>query len=326
MNRRKFITLLGSVVAGSPLPTAGQQVANIPRVGFLRQAGPNAKQFDAFRDGLRTAGYIEGQTIAIEARYADGAYERLAGLAEELVRAKVDVIVVDGPAAAKACKAATAAIPVVFTLAVDPVTDGLVASFAHPGGNLTGLTMASGYGLAGKQIELLKNLAGSLSRVAVLSNPDNPPNAPYLRETERAATALGLETRVFEVRAASDLAGVFTAAEEWRANGIITLADGLLFSRREQVVTWALKRRLPGVYPEAEFVEAGGLASYGPSLPDLFRRSATYVDKILKGAKPADLPIEQPTKFDLVINAKTAAVLGLAIPRDLAVSADEVIE
>ena len=159
MNRRKFIMLLGSVVAVSPLPAAGQQAASIPRVGFLRQAGPNAKQFDAFRDGLRTAGYIEGQNISIEPRYADGAYERLAGLAEELVRAKVDVIVVDGPAAAKACKAATAAIPVVFTLAVDPVTDGLVASFAHPGGNLTGLTMASGYGLAGKQVDLLKNLA-----------------------------------------------------------------------------------------------------------------------------------------------------------------------
>jgi putative ABC transport system substrate-binding protein len=318
--------LLGSVFAGWPLSASGQQVANIPRVGFLRQAGPHARQFDAFLDGLRTAGYFEGQNILIEPRYADGAYERLAGLAEELVRAKVDIIVVDGPAAAKACKESTAAIPIVFTLAVDPVTDGLVASFAHPGGNLTGLTMASGYGLAGKQVALLKDLAGSLSRVAVLSNPGNPPNVPYLRETEKAAAALGIQARVFEVAAPSDLVGVFTAAEDWRANGLITLADGLLFSRREQVVTWALERKLPGVYPEAEFVEAGGLASYGPSLPDLFRRSASYVDKILKGAKPADLPIEQPTKFDLVINAKTAAVLGIAIPRDLVVSADEVIE
>jgi putative tryptophan/tyrosine transport system substrate-binding protein len=326
MRRRDFIGLFGGAAAAWPLAGRGQQLSNIPRVGFLRQAGPHPKQFDAFREGLRSAGYIEGQDMLIEPRYADGSYERLPGLAEELIRAKVDIIVVDGPAAAKACKEATAAIPIVFTLAVDPVTDGLVASFAHPGGNLTGLTMASGYGLAGKQVELLKDLAGSLSRVAVFSNPGNPPNLPYLHETEQAAVALGLETKVFEVAIPSDLRGVFTAAEDWRANGIITLADGLLFSRREEVVTWALKRKLPGVYPEAEFVEAGGLASYGPSLPDLFRRSANYVDKILKGAKPGDLPIEQPTKFDLVINSKTAAVLELVIPRDLAVSADEMIE
>jgi putative ABC transport system substrate-binding protein len=295
-------------------------------VGFLRQAGPDAKQFEAFRGGLRAAGYIEGQNVLIEPRYAEGAYERLSGLAAELVRSNVDIIVVDGPAAAKACKDATATIPVVFTLAVDPVADGFAASFAHPGGNLTGLTMAAGYGLPGKQIELLRDMVGSLSQVAVLGNPDNPPHVAYLREAARAASALGIGLRAFEVRESRDLPSAFTAVADWRANGLVTLADGLLFSQRQRVVEWALTSKLPGVYPEAEFVEAGGLASYGPSLPDLFREAAGYVDKILKGAKPADLPIEQPTKFELVINLKTAQAIGLPISREFQLRADELIE
>ena len=250
----------------------------------------------------------------------------LSSLAIELVRSNVDVIVVDGSAAAKACKDATATIPIVFTLAVDPVADGLTASFARPGGNLTGLTMAAGYGLAGKRVELLKDMVGGLSRVAVLSNPGNPPHVPYLRETKRAATALGLAIRAFEVRSPNDLPGAFAAMADWRADGLVTLTDGMLFSQRDLVVELALKSKRPGVYPEAEFVAAGGLASYGPSLPDLFRRAAGYVDKILKGAKPADLPIEQPSKFELVVNLKTAQALGLAISREFQLRADEVIE
>jgi len=250
----------------------------------------------------------------------------LSSLAIELVRSNVDVIVVDGSAAAKACKDATATIPIVFTLAVDPVADGLTASFARPGGNLTGLTMAAGYGLAGKRVELLKDMVGGLSRVAVLSNPGNPPHIPYLRETKRAATALGLAIRAFEVRSPNDLPGAFAAMADWRADGLVTLTDGMLFSQRDLVVELALKSKRPGVYPEAEFVAAGGLASYGPSLPDLFRRAAGYVDKILKGAKPADLPIEQPSKFELVVNLKTAQALGLAISREFQLRADEVIE
>jgi putative ABC transport system substrate-binding protein len=238
----------------------------------------------------------------------------------------VDVIVVDGTAAAKACKDATATVPIVFTLSVDPVADGLAASFAHPGGNLTGLTMAAGYGLAGKRVELLKDMVAALSRVAVLSNPDNPPHVPYLRETERTATALGLEVRAFEVRSPSDLTGVFAAIADWRADGLVTLTDGMLFSQRARVVELALKSKLPAVYPEAEFATAGGLASYGPSLPELFRRAANYVDKILKGAKPADLPIEQPAKFELVVNLETAKSLGLAIGRDFQLRADQLIE
>ena len=250
----------------------------------------------------------------------------LSSLAIELVRSNVDVIVVDGSAAAKACKDATATIPIVFTLAVDPVADGLTASFARPGGNLTGLTMAAGYGLAGKRVELLKDMVGGLSRVAVLSNPGNPPHIPYLRETKRAATALGLAIRAFEVRSPNDLPDAFAAMADWRADGLVTLTDGMLFSQRDLVVELALKSKRPGVYPEAEFVAAGGLASYGPSLPDLFRRAAGYVDKILKGAKPADLPIEQPSKFELVVNLKTAQALGLAISREFQLRADEVIE
>jgi putative ABC transport system substrate-binding protein len=186
--------------------------------------------------------------------------------------------------------------------------------------------MAVGYGLAGKQVELLKDLVVGLSRVAVLNNPANSPNIPYLLETERTATALGLDLRAFEVRDPHDLPGVFTALGDWRADGLITLPDGFLFSQRERVVELALKSKLPGVYPEAEFVAAGGLASYGPSLPDLFRRVASYVDKILKGAKPADLPIEQPSKFELVINLKTAKAIGLTVPPALLTRADEVIE
>jgi putative ABC transport system substrate-binding protein len=324
MRRREFITLLGGAAATWPLAARAQQ--KLARIGFLRQAGPDEKQFEAFREGLRAAGYIEGQNIVIEQRYAAGAYDRLGDLAAELVRANVDVIVVDGTAAAKACKAATSTIPIVFALAVDPVADGLAASFARPGENLTGLTMAAGYALAGKRVELLKDMVAGLSRVAVLSNPGNPPHVPYLRETERATTALGLAMRAFEVRGAAELPAAFAALTDWHADGLVTLSDGMLFSQRNRVVELELKSKVPAVYPEAEFVVAGGLASYGPSLPDLFRRAASYVDKILKGEKPGELPIEQPTKFELALNLKTAQALGLSISREFQLRADEVIE
>jgi len=325
MRRRDFIAGVAGLSAPRPL-AARAQSRTLARVGFLRQAGPDDKQFDAFRGGLRAVGYLEGQNIVIEQRYAAGAYDRLPALAMELVHLNVDVIVVDGTAAAKACKAATSTTPIVFTLAVDPVADSLVASIAHPGENLTGLTMTTGYELAGKRVELLKDMVGGLSRVAVLSNPSNPPHVHYLRETERVATALGLDVRAFEVRGPNDLPGAFAAMADWRADGLVTLTDGMLFSQRARVTELALNSKRPGVYPEAEFVAAGGLASYGPNLPDLFRQAATYVDKILKGTKPADLPIEQPSKFELVINLKTAKVLGLTISREFQLRADEVID
>ena len=325
MRRRDFIAGVAGLSVPRPL-AARAQSRTLARVGFLRQAGPDDKQFDAFRGGLRAVGYLEGQNIVIEQRYAAGAYDRLPALAMELVHLNVDVIVVDGTAAAKACKAATSTTPIVFTLAVDPVADSLVASIAHPGGNLTSLTMTTGYELAGKRVELLKDMVGGLSRVAVLSNPSNPPHVHYLRETERVATALGLDVRAFEVRGPNDLPGAFAAMADWHADGLVTLTDGMLFSQRARVTELALNSKRPGVYPEAEFVAAGGLASYGPNLPDLFRQAATYVDKILKGTKPADLPIEQPSKFELVINLKTAKVLGLTISREFQLRADEVIE
>jgi putative tryptophan/tyrosine transport system substrate-binding protein len=325
VRRREFSALVGAAAISWPVGARAQS-AKVARVGFLRQAGPDDKQFNAFRDGLRAAGYVEGENLLIEQRYAAGVYERLSGLAAQLVRSNVDIIVVDGTAAAKACKDASATIPIVFTLAVDPVADGLAASFARPGGNFTGLTMTAGYGLAGKRVELLKDMVRGLSRVAVLNNPGNPTHVSYLAETQRVATALGLDLRAFDVRGPNDLPGVFAATADWRADGLVTLSDGMLFTKRDRVVELALKGKLPAVYPEAEFVVAGGLASYGPSLPDLFRRAASYVDKILKGAKPADLPIEQPSKFELVVNLKTAQTLELTISREFQLRADEVIQ
>jgi putative tryptophan/tyrosine transport system substrate-binding protein len=325
MRRREFIALIGAAAISWPV-AARAQSATVARVGFLRQAGPNDRQFDAFRGGLRAAGYTEGQNIVIEQRYAAGAYDQLPGLATELVRSNMDVIVVDGTAAATACKDATDRTPIVFSLAVDPVANGLAKSLAHPGGNLTGLTMTVGYELAGKRLEVLKDMTHGLSRVAVLSNPDNPTYIPFLHDTEQAATALGLEVRAFEARGPNDLPGVFAAMVDWRADGLVTLTDGMLFTQRVRVTELALKSKRPAVYPEAEFVAAGGLASYGPNLPDLFRQAASYVDKILKGAKPAELPIEQPSKFDLAINLKTAKTLGLTISREFQLRADEVIE
>jgi putative tryptophan/tyrosine transport system substrate-binding protein len=325
MTRREFIIVFGGVALW-PFAASAQPVDKVVRIGFLRQAAPAPKLFEAFREGLRAAGYVEGRNVLIEQRYAAGAYDRLGELAAEFVRANVGVIVVDGTAAAKACREKTTAIPIVFTLAVDPVGDGLAASFARPGGNLTGLTLTAGDGLAGKRVELLKDMVPSMLRVAVLRNPRNPPNVPYMRETQGAAIALGLDVRSFDVSSPHDLPPAFAAIAEWRADGLVTLSDAMMFSQRERIADLTLKNKLPGLYPEAEFVAAGGLASYGPSLPELFRQAAGYVDKILKGANPAELPLQRPSKFELVINLKVAQALGLTISRDFQLRADEVVE
>jgi putative ABC transport system substrate-binding protein len=326
LKRRAFITLLGGASAWPLAARAQQSATKIPRVGFMRAAGPNEKEFNAFRSGLRALGYLEGQNIVIEQRYAAGAYDRLSELAAELVRLEMDVIAVDGPPAAKAAKAATTSIPIVFTLVVDPVAEGLATSMARPGANLTGLTLSVGFQLAGKRVELLKDIKPDLARLAVLENPNQPVSGPYLVEVEKAGSTLGLTVRGFDARSPGDLTAAFAAMAEWRADGVITLNDGMLYSERERVVMLALENRLASMHPETGFVEAGGLVSYGPSLPHLFLRAATYVDKILKGAKPADLPIEQPTKFELVVNLKTARVLGLNVDREFLLRADEVIE
>jgi putative tryptophan/tyrosine transport system substrate-binding protein len=302
MRRRAFITLLGGAVATWPIAAPAQQIGKISRIGFLRYASPHQKHFDGFRDGLRANGYVEGQTIVIEQRYADGTFDRLEELAAELVRLNLDVIVVDGSVTAKVIKAATSTIPVVFALATDPVRDGLAASMARPGTNLTGLTLSVGYQLAGKRVELLKDLKPDLSRMAVLIQPNNLTADSYLQDVERVGRALGLSTRAFAARDVEDLPRAFAAMVEWQANGLVTLNDAFFFSQRERVVALTLGNQLAAVHPEAEFVEVGGLLSYGANLSDLFRRAALYVDKILKGAKPAEIPIEQPSKFDLVVN------------------------
>jgi len=260
VTRRAFITLLGGAAAAWPLAALGQQQpAKLARIGFLRAAGPNDKDFTAFRSGLRALGYVEGQNIVIEQRYAAGSYDRVGELAAELVRLNVDVIVVDGPAAAKPAKAATADIPIVFTLATDPVADGLVASMARPGGNLTGLTLSVGYELLTKRVELLKDIKPDLARLAILRNPANPSAGFYSSEAERAGRVLGLTMRTFDAQSPSNLEAAFAAMVEWRAEGIATLNDGMFYSQHERVVTLARENRLAGVHPETVFAEAGGL-------------------------------------------------------------------
>jgi putative tryptophan/tyrosine transport system substrate-binding protein len=324
MKRREFIAGLGAVA--SPLGAAAQQPSKIARVGFFRQSEPVAKQFNAFRSGLVALGYVEGQNLTIEQRYAAGTYDKLGELVADLIRLNPDVIVVDGTAAARAAKAATAAIPIVFTLGADPVADGLVRSMARPESNLTGFTLMAGYQMAGKRVELLKNIKSGLTRLAVLMNPDNPTTKPYLRETERAAGVLGLTMRTFEARSVDDLPAAFSAMAEWRAEGVTTFNDAIFFNRRERIVSLIQEHKLASVHPESEFVEVGGLVSYGTSVSDLFQRAAFYVGKILKGTRPSDLPVEQPNKFDLAVNLKTATALGLTIPETLLATADEVIQ
>ena len=325
MKRREFIMLFGGAAAAWPL-AAGAQEGKVWRIGFLRYASPNAAHLDAFRRGLRDVGYAEGRNIVIEERYASGVYDRLPPLIAELIALKPDVIVIDGTATAKVVQTATKSVPIVFTLTADPVTDGLAASMSRPGGNFTGLTFSVGYELAGKRVDLLKEIVPSVSRVAVLANPANPTNAAYLASARSSSRTLGLQVEAFEVPAANDLSNAFLSMMKWQADGLITLNDAMFFSQRNRISELAASRRIPAVYPESEFVRAGGLMAYGPSLSDLFQRAASYVDKILKGARPADLPIEQPTKFELVFNLKSAKALGLTIPESFLIRADEVIE
>jgi ABC-type uncharacterized transport system substrate-binding protein len=325
MRRRDFISVLGGLAAW-PLAARGQPVGKLFRIGFLRYASPHEKQFNAFRDGLRALGWIEGQNIVIEQRYAAGALDRLGELAADLVRLNSDIIVVDGSATAKAVKAATSITPIVFALATDPVSEGLATNMARPGGNLTGLTMSVGYQLAGKRVELLKDIKPNLSRIAVLAQPDNTTARAYLDDIAAVSRVLGIDMRTFEARTPDELSPAFVAMNDWQANGVVTLADALLFSQRERITALALTHGLPGVHPEIEFPLGGGLLSYGPSLADLFRRASTYVDKIFKGASPSQLPIEQPSKLELAVNLKTAQLLGLTINRDFLLRADEVIE
>jgi len=312
------------VVAGAL--AQAQQPEKVPRIGYLSGSGLSvlAARIEAFRQGLRELGYVEGKNIVIEWRSAEGKFDRLPELAAELVRVKVDVIVSPGPSVTRPVKEATSTIPIVMAQDTDPVGSGFVASLARPGGNITGLATLSPE-MSGKQLELLKEIVPRLSRVAVMGNSINPGNAQALRETVLAAGSFGVYLQYLDVLDPKDIETAFRAATKGRADALLILGNPVLNRQRKQVVDLAVKNRLPATYTRPEFVEAGGLMTYGTSYNDLFRRAASYVDKILKGAKPADLPVEQPTKFEFVINLKAAKQIGLTIPPNVLVRADRVI-
>jgi putative ABC transport system substrate-binding protein len=309
------------------VPASAQQPAKVPRIGVLWLYSPTiASPFaEAFRQGLRGLGYVEGQNIALEERWAEGRFDRLPSLAAELVRLNVDIIVTTSTPGAQAGQQATKSIPIVLTLVSDPVESGLVGSLARPGGNVTGLSLMHP-DLTGKRLELLKEVIPKLSRVAVLSNSANPIIPPLLRETEAAARALGIQLQVVEVRGPTEFDGAFSAMTRDRAAALVVPPDGIFQNERRRIAALAVKSRLPAMYAWKEAVEDGGLMSYGASVPDIFRRAATYVDKILKGAKPAELPVEQPIKFEFVINLKAAKQIGLTIPPNVLARADKVIK
>jgi putative ABC transport system substrate-binding protein len=309
-----------------PVAARAQQAARLPTIGFLGASTPSSwTQWTApFVQRLRELGWFEGRTVTIEFRWAEGRNERYAEIATEFVRLKVDVIVTAG-IAVPAAKQATSVVPIVFAAAVDPVGTGYVASLATPGGNITGLSLQSSE-LAGKRVGFLREVLPHLRRLAVIGNGGNPTLAPEVAEVQAAARALGLEVAAFEIRGAGDIAPAFAALKGNAEALYVSGADPLVTANRTSINTLATAARLPTMHTAREYVEAGGLISYGSNFPDLFRRAADYVDKILRGAKPADLPVEQPTKFDLVINLQTARALGIEVPVGLLAIADEVIE
>ena len=322
--RRRQVLVAAIAVMSSVVAAQAQTPAPVPRIGFLSL---NNDLFDAFQQGMRELGYIEGKNVAFEARTADGRRERLPGLAAELVKMKVNIIVAGSPLGASTAKKATTTIPIVFAGVGDPVTTGIVTSLARPGGNITGVAVgASGPGLGGKWLELLKEAAPDLSHVAALANRANPSNSPYLKGVEAAARALSTKLEIFDAGDSAELDRALAAVGASKAQAMIVTVDPFLFVARERLVQFASQNRLPAMYFFKHFAEAGGLMSYGASLDESYRRAATYVDKILKGAKPGDLPIEQPTRYELVINTKTAKALGLKIPQSLLLRADRVIE
>ena len=303
------------------ISSQAQQPGKVPHIGLLSLSGANQ---EAFRQGLRDLGYIEGKNIAIESRTAANRADRLSVLAGELVDLKVDVIVAAGSQAVHAAQRTTKSIPIVMTSSSDPVGTGFVASLAHPGGNITGLSLV-GPDLSTKRLEMLKEVILGVSRVAVFWNPDDPAAKISLRETEDAAKAQAMHLQILEIREASDFESAFRAANKGRARALILLPAPIVATQAKQIAELALKNNLPAISPVSEFPNAGGLMSYGANLAELYRRAATYVDKILKGAKPADLPVEQPTKFELIINLKTAKQIGLTIPPNVLARADRVI-
>ena len=308
-------------------PAEAQQPTKVPRIGFLAAVSPSAisDRIEAFRRGLRELGYVEGKNIVIEWRYAEGKPDRLPVLAAELVRLKVEVIVTAGATSTRPAKEATSMIPIVMAQDPDPVANGFVASLARPGGNITGLSILAPE-ISGKQLELLKEIVPRFSRVAVLGTSTRPDTAQALREVELAAEAFRVKQQCLDILGPKDIETAFRAASKGRADAVLLLASPVLLSQRKQIVDLAVKSRLPAIHYEPEWVGDGGLMIYGASITDMYGRAAAYVDKILKGAKPADLPVEQPTKFELVINLKAAKQIGLTIPPNVLARADRVIK
>jgi putative tryptophan/tyrosine transport system substrate-binding protein len=326
MKRREFITLLGGAAAAWPLAVRAQQAGKVQIIGFSGSLSQSAQSTwtAAFVQRLREHGWIEDRTVAIDYRWAEGRGERFAEIAAEFVRLKVDVIVTAGTDAVIAVKRATSVIPIVFGTAGDPVANGLVESLARPGGNVTGLSNQSA-DIAGKRLDILREVVPGLRRLAIMANITSSIGRLEMREVQAAARTLGLEVTTLEIRRAEDIAPAIQALNGG-ADALYVVTEPLVNTNRVQINTLALGARLPTLHGQKPYVEAGGLMSYGSNIPDLFRRAADYVDKILRGAKPADLPIEQPTQFDLVINLRTARALGLTLPGTLLARADEVIE
>ncbi|MGH8611439.1 MAG: ABC transporter substrate-binding protein [Gammaproteobacteria bacterium] len=331
LSRRAFVSGLAALAASpavvfKPRSAYAQQSASPRHIGVLLAVfSPESKEVQAFREGLRDAGYVEGRDVVIEWRSATGDYARVPELAADLVQRKVDVIVVESTVAAQAVKRATSTIPIVMAVVADPIATGLVANLAHPGGNITGLS-GMGVEFSAKRLQLLKETIPRLTRVAVLGNPANPWHTKVVEELKAAAPSLSIELSVVGARVLEEISPAFSAVRRARAQALYVIGDGFLLAHRAMLVKLASKDRLPSIYWARHFADAGGLMSYGPNFGDSWRRSAGYVDKILKGARPGDLPIEQPTKFEFVVNLKTAKALGLKIPESILLRADEVIK
>jgi putative tryptophan/tyrosine transport system substrate-binding protein len=326
VNKKILVSIFAVVILAFVHPAEAQQPGKVLHIGFLSSGASSASEnIEVIRQRLRELGYVEGKNIAFEYRGAEGKLDRFPALAAELVRLKVDVIVTQGTPAATAAKNATKTIPIIMSGGTDPVATGLVTSLARPGGNITGVTIMNEE-LAGKRLELLKETNPKVSRLGVLWNPVNPGSAVVFKQTQAAAQELSLSLQSLEVQTVNDLQGAFDAATRSGVNGLVLLATAPINNHLKLVADLAVKNRLPSIYDRSEFVEAGGLMSYGPNVTNMARRAATYVDKVLKGANPGDLPVERPTKFDFVINLKTAKQIGLTIPQSVLYRADKVIK
>jgi putative tryptophan/tyrosine transport system substrate-binding protein len=328
MDRRTFIGAVAGALFASPIPVEAQQAAKVPRIGYFGSNSVETSKWtlSAFREVLRERGWIEGQNIVLEVRFSDGKVDQFPTIVAELIRLKVDVIVTTSSGTTWAAKNATQSIPIVMAASVNALGEGLVASLAHPGGNITGMTFLAGPEIAGKQLQLLKEVAPAVSRVAVLINPTNRAHAGFTSEVKVAARSFGAQVQVLEASIPEQLDSAFAAMTKEHATALLVLTDSVFFGQRQRIANLAAKSRIPALYSQREFVDDGGLVSYGPSLVDMFRRAAIHVDKILRGAKPGDIPVEQPTKFELVINLKAAKALGLAFPQTLQFRADDVIQ